>query len=59
MVKFARDMRFDLDLIPMAATVGVSVSSNMAFGFAAGMAVHYLVQGIQKRRKSRRGQNDQ
>jgi MFS superfamily sulfate permease-like transporter len=57
MVKFSRDIRWSLDLIPMAATVGVSVSSNMAFGFAAGMAAHYLLQGIQKWRKSRHEQN--
>jgi len=54
MVKFAQDTRFNLDLIPMAATVGVSVSINMAFGFAAGMATHYLLRGVQKWRKSRR-----
>jgi len=54
MVKFAKDIRWSLDLIPMAATVGVSVSSNMAFGFAAGMAVYYLLQGIQKWRRGRR-----
>jgi len=54
MVKFAKDIRWSLDLIPMAATAGVSVSSNMAFGFAAGMAAHYLLQGIQKWRRGRR-----
>ena len=57
MVKFAGDIRFNLDLIPMAAAVGVSVSSNMAFGFAAGMAAHYLLQGIRRWRKSRHEQN--
>ena len=57
MVKFARDVRWSLDLIPMAATVGVSVSINMAFGFAAGMSVHYLLQGILRWGKSRHERN--
>jgi len=57
MVKFARDVRWNLDLIPMAATVGVSVFSNMAFGFTAGMVVHYLLQGIQRWLKSRHERN--
>ncbi len=43
MVKFARDLRFDRQLIPVAVTLGGSLLVNMAAGFAAGMAVHYLL----------------
>jgi MFS superfamily sulfate permease-like transporter len=44
LVKFARDIRWGRDLVPMAITVTVSVPTNMAFGFLAGLAGHYLVQ---------------
>ena len=51
MVKFARDVRWNLDLLPLAATVSVSALTNMAFGFAAGMAAHGLLQLIQRSTK--------
>lgn len=41
MVKFARDLRFNRQLVPVAATLAGSLLVNMAVGFAAGMAVHY------------------
>jgi len=41
--KFARELRFDRSLVPVAATVAGSVALNMAVGFAAGMAFHYLI----------------
>lgn len=34
------------DLIPLAATVVVSLFANMAFGFAAGVLVHYGVRRL-------------
>lgn len=50
MIKFARKMRPDKDLIPLGATVGVSLLSNMALGFIAGLAVYYLVRSLVRRR---------
>ena len=41
--KFARDLRFDRGLIPVAVTVAGSVAANMAVGFVAGLAVHCLI----------------
>jgi len=46
--KFARDLRLDRGLIPVAVTVAGSVAVNMAVGFAAGLAVHYLIVGRTK-----------
>lgn len=43
LVTFGRELRFDLALIPAAATVLGSVFANMAVGFAAGLAIHYLL----------------
>jgi len=41
--KFARDLRFNRNLIPVAVTVVVSVAINMAAGFVAGLTVHYVL----------------
>jgi hypothetical protein len=43
LAKFARDLRFDRQLIPVAATVCVSLIVNMAAGFAAGLFTYYLI----------------
>jgi len=43
LVKFARDLRWNRDLLPVAATVLGSLAVNMALGFIAGLAVHYLI----------------
>ena len=45
LLKFARELRFDRRLLPVAATVAGSVILNMAVGFAAGLILHYLVLG--------------
>jgi len=44
MVKFARDIRLDMYLLPLVFTVGISLIVNMAFGFLSGLIVHYLIQ---------------
>ncbi len=44
MVKFARDIRLNMDLFPLIFTVGMSLIVNMAFGFLSGLIVHYLIQ---------------
>ena len=41
LVKAARDVRWNYDLIPMAATTLVALLTNMAYGFLAGLAIHY------------------
>ena len=41
LTKFARDVRPGRDLIPLLLTIAVSLLTNMAAGFAAGLAVHY------------------
>jgi MFS superfamily sulfate permease-like transporter len=45
LILFAKDVRLDRELFPLAATVAVSLVSNMAFGFLAGLAAHYLLRG--------------
>jgi MFS superfamily sulfate permease-like transporter len=42
MTKFARDVRWGLDLWPLGVTLAVSLWSNMAFGFLAGIATDAL-----------------
>jgi MFS superfamily sulfate permease-like transporter len=49
MVKFAKDVRLNLDLIPLAVTVAVSVPTNMAFGFAAGILSNTVLRLIKRR----------
>lgn len=49
MVKFARDSRWNMDLVSLGVTVAVSVTKNMALGFVFGIAAYYLVRWITKR----------
>jgi predicted benzoate:H+ symporter BenE len=44
LVKFSRDLRFDRQLVPVAATLVGSLLVNMAVGFAIGLVVHYVLQ---------------
>jgi SulP family sulfate permease len=44
LILFAKDVRLDMEVIPLAATVIVALVSNMAFGFLAGLAAHYLLR---------------
>jgi MFS superfamily sulfate permease-like transporter len=50
LVKFAQNMRPGKDLAPMGATVVVSLLTNMAFGFAAGLLVYYAIRFAVRRR---------
>ncbi|MDO9230627.1 MAG: molybdate transporter family protein [Syntrophales bacterium] len=53
LTKFARDIRPGRDLIPLVFTVTVSLLTNMAVGFLAGLVVHYGMEkwwGISARR---------
>ena len=46
LVKFSRNIRLNKDLLPAGATVAVSLLTNMAVGFAAGLAVYHLTRFI-------------
>lgn len=55
LTKFAKNIRLSKDLLPMGATIIVSLLSNMALGFVAGLLVHHLIRFIVKRRDYRSG----
>ncbi|MEW6608341.1 MAG: putative sulfate/molybdate transporter [bacterium] len=42
LTKFAKDIHLNKDIIPLIVTIGVSLLTNMACGFLAGLIVHYL-----------------
>jgi MFS superfamily sulfate permease-like transporter len=42
LVMLAKDMTRVTDLVPLAATVAVSVLTNMAYGYLAGLAVYHV-----------------
>ncbi len=46
LVAFVRDCKIDREFIPLATTVLVSLAGNMAYGFAAGLIVHYALEKI-------------
>jgi len=50
LVKFARNLRPSKDLLPAGVTVVVSLLTNMAVGFAAGLAVYHLIRLIVRQR---------
>lgn len=43
LTKFARDIRLSKDIIPMAATLIISLITNMAYGFLAGLIVYHIM----------------
>jgi MFS superfamily sulfate permease-like transporter len=58
MVKFARDLRFNRQLIPVSATLAGSLLVNMAVGFTAGMVVHHVFVGREDRSVTRGPKRD-
>jgi MFS superfamily sulfate permease-like transporter len=46
LLKFARDVQGKRDILSLATTVAVSLASNMAFGFLAGIAVSLLASRL-------------
>ncbi len=52
LIKFARDVRGTRDTLSMAMTVAVSLASNMAFGFIAGLLVNRLSPCLSKNGKA-------
>jgi MFS superfamily sulfate permease-like transporter len=51
LVKFAKDIRLTTDLVPMAATIIVSLATNMAFGFLIGLLIHHLAGFVLARKR--------
>ena len=43
LLEFARNLRLNCDLLPLIVTVIGSLVLNMAVGFVAGLAIHYLL----------------
>ncbi|MHB8894381.1 MAG: putative sulfate/molybdate transporter [Candidatus Geothermincolia bacterium] len=56
LMKFVKGITIRTDLAPMAATVAVSVFTNMAYGYLAGLAVHYAWTFVDKKWISNEGQ---
>ncbi len=52
MTKFARDVRCDLDLVPLLTTLAVSLWINMGIGFLVGLVVYYFLQWLKSRRST-------
>jgi len=50
LTKFAKDIRLNKDLIPMAVTVIVSLATNMAYGFLVGLIVYHLIRFVFKKK---------
>jgi MFS superfamily sulfate permease-like transporter len=50
LTKFAKNIRPNKDLIPMGATLLVSLVTNMAYGFLAGLFVYHLIRFIFRKR---------
>jgi MFS superfamily sulfate permease-like transporter len=42
LIKFAKDIRFNKDIVTIGTTVVFSLLTNMACGFLAGLTVHYV-----------------
>ncbi|MDW7729959.1 MAG: molybdate transporter family protein [Bacillota bacterium] len=52
MIRFVTDVKWGLDVAPLILTVVVSVITNMAFGFIAGLFLYYLISHINKKHQS-------
>ena len=50
LAKFTKEIRLNKDLIPMGFTVALSLATNMAYGFLAGMAAHHLIRFIYRKK---------
>jgi len=52
LIKFAKDVDLNKDLIPLGATVVISLATTMAYGFLGGLIAYYSIQFIFKKIKS-------
>jgi xanthine/uracil/vitamin C permease (AzgA family) len=46
LTKFAKDIQLNKDMIPMSVTIIVSLATNMAYGFLAGLIVYHLTRFV-------------
>jgi MFS superfamily sulfate permease-like transporter len=53
LTKFTRDIGINKDLIPLGATLVVSLLTNMALGFLAGLIAHYAIRFFLKEQLNR------
>jgi len=53
LTKFAKNIRLNEELLPLGATIIVSLLSNMALGFVAGLFVHHLTRFLTRQRDLR------
>jgi MFS superfamily sulfate permease-like transporter len=51
LARFAAHVRLKGDLAVLAVTVVISVIANMALGFVAGLAMHYLLEWVSKKER--------
>ncbi|HZD60313.1 MAG TPA: putative sulfate/molybdate transporter [Anaerolineae bacterium] len=54
LTKFAKDVRLNKELIPMATTVVLALATNMAVGFFVGIAVYHLMYYLLRKRDAAR-----
>ena len=52
LVKFGRELRFNIELVPVGLTVLVALLSNLALGFLAGLVSYHLIEQIRMRIQS-------
>jgi xanthine/uracil/vitamin C permease (AzgA family) len=50
LTKFAKDIRLNKDLVPMGATLIISLFTNMAYGFLTGLIVYNVIRFIFRRK---------
>ena len=50
LTRFAKDVRLGRDIVPLGVTIILSVSTNMAWGFLAGIVSHHLMLKIFRKR---------
>jgi predicted benzoate:H+ symporter BenE len=50
LVKFGRELRFDIQLVPVGLTVITALLSNLALGFLVGLGSFHLIHLINKRK---------
>ena len=52
LVKFGRELRFNIELVPVGLTVLIALLSNLALGFLAGLLSYHLIEQITKRKQA-------
>jgi len=54
LVKFAKDVRLDKNIAPFGVVVALSLATNMAYGFVAGVVSYYLIRAIFNRKHNQK-----